>query len=92
MELRHRYDLAILLRCLRMARSNFYYYQKQLQGIDKYEETKTLIKQFYHKHKGRYGYRRITLLLRERGLLIPQNRLPADAVFKTKEHYPGKEV
>jgi len=70
MELRHRYDLAILLRCLRMARSNFYYYQKQMQGIDKYEETKTLIKQFYHKHKGRYGYRRITLLLRERGLLI----------------------
>ena len=70
MELRHRYDLAILLRCLRMARSNFYYYQKRLQGTDKHEDTKALIKQLYHKHKGTYGYRRITLALRERGLLI----------------------
>lgn len=70
MELRHRYDLAILLSCLRMARSNFYYYQKRLQGTDKHEDTKALIKQLYHKHKGTYGYRRITLALRERGLLI----------------------
>jgi putative transposase len=70
MELRHKYDLAILLSCLRMARSNFYYYQKRLQGTDKHEDTKALIKQLYHKYKGTYGYRRITLVLRERGLLI----------------------
>jgi putative transposase len=70
MELRHRYDLAILLGCMRMARSSFYYYQKHLQAVDKYDETKALIKLIYHKHKGRLGYRRITLLLRDQGLLI----------------------
>lgn len=70
MELRHKYDLAILLSCMRMAKSSFYYYQKQVQGIDKHNATKVLIRQLYHKHKGRYGYRRITLLLREQGVLI----------------------
>jgi putative transposase len=70
MELRHRYDLAILLNCMRMARSSFYYHQKQMQVVDKYDETKASIRLIYHKHKGRLGYRRITLLLRKQGQLI----------------------
>lgn len=37
---------------------------------DKYAEVKELITQIYHQHKGRFGYRRITLLLREKGILI----------------------
>jgi putative transposase len=53
-----------------MARSSFYYYQKQLQIVDKYDEIKASIKLIYHKHKGRLGYRRITLLLRKHGQLI----------------------
>lgn len=53
-----------------MARSSFYYYQKQLQVVDKYEEHKLLIKSIYHKHKGRLGYRRITLLLRQEGIIV----------------------
>jgi transposase InsO family protein len=69
MELRHKYDLAILLRCMKMARSSFYYYAKQPSG-DKYLDIKALIQAVYYKHKGRYGYRRITLLLRQQGLLI----------------------
>lgn len=70
MELRHKYDLAILLHCLQMARSSFYYYSKQNGDIDKYSEVKEIIKRIYHKHKGRLGYRRITLLLRKQGLVI----------------------
>ncbi len=70
MELRHKYDLAILLSCLHMARSNFYYYAKQSGNTDKYFEIKTMIQDLYHKHKGRLGYRRITLLLRQQGQLI----------------------
>ncbi len=70
MELRHRYDLAILLSCLHMARSNFYYYAKQADRADKYFEIKTLIQSIYHKHKGRLGYRRITLLLQQQGQII----------------------
>jgi putative transposase len=70
MELRHKYDLAILLKCLQMARSSFYYYVKQSGHTDKYGEIKAMIQRVYHKHKGRYGYRRITLLLRQEGQII----------------------
>jgi putative transposase len=70
MELRHKYDLAILLRCLNMARSSFYYYVKQAGNTDKYFEIKEAIQRIYHKHKGRFGYRRITLLLRQQGQII----------------------
>lgn len=70
MELRHKYDLALLLNCMNMARSSFYYYQKQLQAVDKYQEIKALIRTIYHKHKGRLGYRRITLMLRQSGFAI----------------------
>lgn len=70
MELRHKYDLAILLNCLDMARSSFYYYSKQTINTDKYFEVKEMIQRIYHKHKGRLGYRRITLLLRQQGQVI----------------------
>ncbi len=70
MELRHKYDLAILLNCLDIARSSFYYYSKQTGNTDKYSETKEMIQRIYHKHKGRLGYRRITLLLRQQGQVI----------------------
>lgn len=53
-----------------MARSSFYYYQKQLQSTDKYQEVKALIRSTYHKHKGRLGYRRITIIIRQSGFVI----------------------
>lgn len=53
-----------------MARSTYYYCLKQSARSDKYVELKTKINQIYHKHKGRYGYRRITLTLRQQGLLV----------------------
>jgi transposase InsO family protein len=70
MELRHKYDLAVLLYCVKLARSSFYYYAKQAGRADKYDETKVQINRIYHKHKGRLGYRRITLLLRKQGQMI----------------------
>jgi putative transposase len=70
MELRHKYDLGILLCCMNMARSSFYYYRNQLQATDKYEQAKTLIQSVYHKHKGRLGYRRITIALRQKGVIV----------------------
>ena len=70
MELRHKYDLTILLDCLDMARSSFYYHSKQAATADKYFEVKEMIKRIYYRHKGRFGYRRVTLLLRQQGLLI----------------------
>jgi len=70
MELRHKYDLNLLLNRINMARSSFYYYQKQSKSADKYKIIKELIKSIYHKHKGRYGYRRITDELNNTGIII----------------------
>lgn len=53
-----------------MARSSFYYYQKQDKLPDKYKVVKELIKSIFHKHKGRYGYRRITNELQNKGIII----------------------
>jgi len=70
MELRHLYDLNLLLNRTSMARSSFYYHQKQSELPDKYKVIKELIKSIYHKHKGRYGYRRITDELNNKGIII----------------------
>ncbi|MCU7615766.1 IS3 family transposase [Chryseobacterium sp. PBS4-4] len=69
-ELRQEFDLAVLLDCTSMARSSFYYHQKMLRKNDKYAEIKTMIKQIYHRHKGCFGYRRITLAMKEKGIII----------------------
>ena len=53
-----------------MARSNFYYHQKKVKSVDKYQVIKELIKSIYHKHKGRYGYRRITDELNSKAIII----------------------
>ena len=44
MELRHKFDLELLLDLTNMARSSFYYHQKQSKLPDKYEKIKELIK------------------------------------------------
>ena len=70
MDLRHKYDLDVLLNHINMARSSFYYHQKQNEVPDKYKVIKELIKSIYHRHKGRYGYRRITDELNAKGTII----------------------
>lgn len=53
-----------------MARSSFYYHLKQSKKPDKYASIKKLIRKIYHQHKGRYGYRRITATLKNKGIVI----------------------
>jgi len=53
-----------------LPRSTYYYYLKVMNRPDKYACIKAQISEIYHKHKGRYGYRRITLELRRTGLKI----------------------
>ena len=55
---------------MNMARSSYYYYEKKHHIIDKYRDIKLLIQQIYHQHKGRFGYRRITLEIKNKGVLI----------------------
>ena len=69
-ELRHQYSLAGLLKAAGMKRSTFYYQYKALQVGDKYADVKARIRAIYDQHKGRYGYRRITAMLRQQGGLI----------------------
>ncbi len=59
-----------LLRLIGLARSTFYYQVQSQQKPDKYAELKEKIQQIYHKEKGRYGYRRVALVIRKGGVLV----------------------
>lgn len=58
-----------------MARSTFYYYLKKMGQIGKDAILRTDVATIYHRHKGRYGYRRITLELRQSGTQINHKRV-----------------
>ncbi|KNH15949.1 integrase [Priestia megaterium] len=58
------------MKVARIARSTYYYWIKAFKRPDKYKEVKETIHHIFHKHKGRYGYRRITLELHRLGYLI----------------------
>ena len=53
-----------------MAGSTFYYCLKRMKQPDKYAEQTEVIKQIFHENKGRYGYRRITAEMHNRGYEI----------------------
>jgi transposase InsO family protein len=69
LELRPKYPLEALLKLAGLARSTFYYQQQVLDGEDKHAKLKDSITAIYHRHKGRYGYRRITAAIRQLGLI-----------------------
>ena len=59
-----------MLKFAEVKRSTFYYQLNRMQVPDKYKEIKEQITSIYHENKGRYGYRRITLELHNRGFII----------------------
>ena len=65
--LRQNHSLEILLEVAQLARSTYYYHEKQLEKVDKYSDAKEALAAIYHENKGRYGYRRITSELHNRG-------------------------
>ena len=67
-KLRQKYSLILLLEIAQLPRATFYYHLKRLTKADKYAQTKEEIKVIYHENKGRYGYRRITTALHNRGI------------------------
>ncbi|MDR2970624.1 MAG: IS3 family transposase [Bacteroidales bacterium] len=69
-ELRPSYPLPAILEVSGMARSTFYYHKKRFNDADKYESAKKEINAIFHKHRGRYGYRRITLELCKKGFKL----------------------
>ena len=59
-----------MLKYAKVSRSTFYYNLEAMKKEDKYKDVKEEIKAIYHKNKGRYGYRRITLALHQKGYKI----------------------
>jgi putative transposase len=69
-ELRQQFPLAGLLKLAGLARSTFYYQQKAALACDKHQALKKQIGAIFARHKGRYGYRRVTAAIRQRGLQV----------------------
>ena len=60
----------MLLDISKLSRSTFYYHLKQFNSVDKYEIEKKEILKIFEQNKGRYGYRRILIELRNLGYKI----------------------
>jgi len=58
------------LEAARLPRATYYYHAKRLDRADKYAVEKKEIAVIFHGHRGRYGYRRITAELHNRGYVI----------------------
>ncbi len=68
--LRQQHPVAALLRAAGLARSTFYYQLGALRGGDRHIDLKAKIRAVFERHKGRYGYRRVTAAIRQAGHLV----------------------
>ncbi|MFL9582287.1 IS3 family transposase [Stenotrophomonas sp. AB1(2024)] len=68
--LRHEHQLSLLLKAATLSRSTFYYQVQVAERPDGNAKLKREIKTIYHRHEGRYGYRRIAEALRTTGKQI----------------------
>lgn len=69
-ELRHEHNNTLLIDISGLPRSTYYYHVKRRAESDKYSVIKEQITAIYAENKGRYGYRRITAELHNRGCII----------------------
>ena len=69
------FRLDLLLEAARLPRSTYYYQLKQLDRFDKDKDLKAEIQSIFTEHKGNYGYRRMTLELRNRGFVVNQKKV-----------------
>ena len=69
------FALEILLKIIKLARSTYYYQLKQLDKSDKNHDIKAEIQAIFTEHKGNYGYRRVTLELRNRGFVVNHKKV-----------------
>ena len=69
-ELRREHDLVTLLEIAQLPKATYYYHRKKQESSDKYAQAKAEIQSIFHENKGRYGYRRITDELRNRGFSL----------------------
>lgn len=53
-----------------MARSTYYYHEARLEIVDKYALLRHRIDEIYKEHRSLYGYRRITMQLKNEGIVV----------------------
>ena len=70
--LRDKYALPMLLTCFHMARSSYYYQQSLMNKPDKYLPFREQITSVFHENRGVYGYRRIHLTLKRKGITLSE--------------------
>lgn len=74
-ELQQKYPLRILLTISGLKRSTYYYTRSKINKDTKNDEVMNAIIDIYYAHKGRYGYRRVTLELANRGFNINHKKV-----------------
>ncbi|SAL49877.1 integrase [Caballeronia telluris] len=74
-DLRQHHPVPALLKAAGLARSTFYYQLKVMGAGDRHKDLKSRIKAVYERHKGRYGYRRITAAIRQMGQTVNRKKV-----------------
>ncbi|WP_338993558.1 IS3 family transposase [Fusobacterium animalis] len=74
-ELRAKYPFKILLKIAGISKSVYYYYIDKKDIDEKNKDVIEKIKRIYYANKGRYGYRRVTLELKNQGLNINHKKV-----------------
>ncbi|QYR65129.1 IS3 family transposase [Fusobacterium animalis] len=74
-ELRAKYPFKILLKIAGISRSVYYYYINKKDFDEKNKDIIEKIKEIYYANKGRYGYRRVTLELKNQGFNINHKKV-----------------
>lgn len=74
-ELQHKYPLVVLLDISGLKRSTYYYTLNKLDKDTKNDDIMNAIIDIYYTHKARYGYRRITLELINRGYTVNHKKV-----------------
>lgn len=74
-ELRHEFKVSLLIEIAGIPRSTYYYHTSHFNDKDKDHEIKEQICNINTEHKGRYGYRRITQELHNRGYIVNHKKV-----------------
>ncbi len=74
-ESRHKYALNKMLDFFKIAKSSYFYTIKTFDSIDPDKAIKDVIEAIFKDNKQRYGYRRITLELKNKGYTINHKRV-----------------
>ena len=70
--LTNKYVLAELLVHFKMAKSSYFYQVNTMKKTDKYKEIRKIITEIFINSRETYGYRRISLVLKQKGFILSE--------------------